>query len=205
MSYLIVALFFIVVFALINLIANRTMRKVEANVTSCYETLATRLGGEVILGSDRDEHKVIATVDGFDIVLDRYYHSGQNETWYRINIALPHIDYPMLRIQFRQAIISAIAKLIEPVGGEEIKIGDTEFDDTFIINTDSPDATRSLLSPTLIAHHLKHKTTNISWKKHQLELEGHYTPTNPDVLQELILLTVAYAKAIQDHKPRQLT
>jgi hypothetical protein len=109
-----------------------------------WDQLSREIGGEFRAGGFFAESKVVLTHRQWQITLDTYVvSSGKSHITYT-RIRAPFVNPDGFRFTiYRKSIFSGIAKLL---GTQDIEIGDSYFDDEFIIQSSSEDLVRRLLA-----------------------------------------------------------
>ncbi|MDJ0497583.1 MAG: hypothetical protein QNJ89_07120 [Acidimicrobiia bacterium] len=134
-----------IIFLLVVLIAFLAWRSHQRTV-QMWNEVARELGLGFQVGSGISRPVLTGAIGGLPVHIDTYVQrSGNNSTTYtRYRVTYPHLGFE-LQLK-RQGAFAAITKLF---GAQDVEIGDSLFDETFVVKTNNPNRLRALLTPSV--------------------------------------------------------
>ena len=157
-----------------------------------WQQLSTDIGARFVDGGFWKGDKVVATHGQWTVTLDSYAVSTGKTTVVYTRMRAPYVNPGGFRFTiYRKGIFSGIGKWL---GMQDIEIGDTPFDEDFIIKGTDETLVRSLLSGP--------KIRDLVSRQRQIYLtvkddEGWFGPTFPDGVDELHFQVVGVIKDIE--------
>ena len=160
-----------------------------------WRDTAAELGLAVSGGGGMSRPTLTGKISGLPVTVDTFVRrSGNSSTTYtRYRVAYPNVGFE-LQLK-RQGAFTAITKLF---GAQDVEVGDSLFDDAFVVKTSDPNRLRDLLTPSVRTSLLRLLATyggvvisddNISFSKTGFE-------RNPDRLKSTIQRLVATARLL---------
>lgn len=146
-----------------------------------WRTVAEELGGELRPSDLWHGTEIRVRVDAWTLTLDVAEEGTESSTWRYTRLRVPYLNPEGFRFQLsRSSPFSGLAKLL---GGQDIEIGDPEFDKAFVIEATHPDRMRELLNPALRERLLSHREFALQVK----DDEGWLGETFPKGVDELYM------------------
>lgn len=163
---------------------------------NAWSELASRLGLECIPGSFLRNPSVAGTYRGRNLTLDSFMRgSGKNRTTYtRIVTSVNNLTQLSMKV-YQETVFSKVGKLL---GGQDIKIGNEQFDQRYIIRGQPEmDVVLLLSSIGLQQKLLQDRTFNFDLKGSELYFEKRGIEKNVDQLQRVFDLLCDIAEAVE--------
>ena len=134
-----------IIFVLIALIAFLAWRSHQRTV-QMWSEVARELGLGFQVGSGLSRPVLTGTIGRLPVHIDTYVQrSGNNSTTY----TRYRVDYPHLGFEFQLKRQGAFASITKLFGAQDVDIGDSLFDETFVVKTSDPNRLRALLTPSV--------------------------------------------------------
>lgn len=200
MTGIIPFLFFGVIIVFVGVFAHHRMKENARK----WSLVADRLG----LTHMRDSHwnlgNIIGSLNGFQVQVYTFTRgSGKSRSTYtRIETTIHPALCAGLQIYRETPIFSSLGKLL---GGQDIQVGDSRFDDRFIIKSSDERAALQLLNGQTRDRLLDydHGVGALNLESARLELTERGTITDPDrlqrILEEQVALVAALVRQGQSH------
>jgi hypothetical protein len=167
------------------------MRWFGPSTEEVWGQLCKETGCEIVQNGRWKGSKVRLHVEPWTIVLDKHTVSdGENSTTYT-RLRVPFLNPAGFRFQiYRKGPFSGLARML---GMQDIEVGDTEFDEAFIIKSNDEGTVRELLaSPTIRRMMLALPRVRLEIKDN----EGWFGAKFPDDADELIFLASGVIKDV---------
>ena len=156
-----------------------------------WRQLSTQIDAQYVPGTFWKGDKVVAEHGDWMITLDTYAVSTGKVVLVFTRMRAPYVNPSGFRFTvYRKSVFSGIAKFF---GMQDIEIGDSPFDDGFIIKSTDESRVRELLANQTIRDLItKQKDIQFSVK----DDEGWFGSTFPDGVDELYLTVVGVIKDV---------
>ena len=169
-------------------------RRGRSRVGRSWRALASRIGAKVTHDNEGfwfdPYYKLEAKLDGFRVKLEYYRRAGRHSpTYTRARVPTP-FDFE-LWIQ-RQGIVQTVVKL---VGGQDLELGDPEYDEVFVIKSNAHERVRRLFTPELARLHLATPEAAIYVDKDGVAVDVEGLVIDHERCLDLLDLAVASARA----------
>jgi hypothetical protein len=200
--WLVTGISVIVVVGVIGLVflvryASRAAQEQSRQQATSWLTLATELGGSVEEPTgpwySRTGERLVVELQGQRLALDIHVQStGQSSiTYTRVQAELPGEH----RLQVSQEhLFSKVGKLL---GGQDLEIGDLEYDEAYVIRGDDPDWVGRVLTPEVRDLHRAAPDALLHLHKGTLTVQRLGRITDLAELRVLLGLAAAVAAAIR--------
>lgn len=185
------------VFVLIVATAVVFARRQRARVYAAWNALAVRLGGAFVPASGswwrRQSGRVEATIGEVVVTLDHYTvsHGKSSTTYSRTRVETPCRHRLTV---YRESVFSGIGKVF---GMQDLLVGDSAYDDRFVIKSDDEAWARKALNKVLRRAHLDAPKLKLEVKDGRVETVQVGFDNDVDSLERRMRLTAALATAVR--------
>lgn len=139
--------------------------------------------------------KVEATHGSWTVTLDKYVVSTGKVTVVYTRMRAPYVNPHGFRFRiYRRGVLSGMGKML---GMQDLEVGDTDFDEAFIIKGTDESKVRQLFSKTRIRHLI---TAQPKIELSVKDDEGWFGPTFPEGVDELQFLALGVIKDVEQLK-----
>ena len=171
-------------------------RRQRARVYAAWNALAVRLGGVFVPVSGswwrRQSGRVEATIGEVVVTLDHYTvsHGNSSTTYSRTRVETPCRHRLTV---YRESVFSGIGKVF---GMQDLLVGDSAYDDRFVIKSDDEAWARKVLNKVLRRAHLDAPKLKLEIKDGRVETVQVGFDYDVDDLERRMRLTAALATAV---------
>lgn len=163
-----------------------------------WRGLAARFGGSVEVGPGllkQGLDRLIVPIDGFTVSLDVYIvQHGKNSTAYQRAATLTPVSWSRCAEIYKETpLFSAIGKAF---GGQDVQIGDADFDSAFIIKCNDQEWLKRGLSRSTRVAHVAAPEHRLVITAHSLPALKNTRPAEPDDLAEELRRRVPAADGV---------
>jgi len=154
-----------------------------------WDILAREINARHESGGWWKSDRVIARVGpSWQIILDLHTEGGENSTTYT-RLRAPFVSRDGFRFRiYRKSIFTGLGKML---GMQDIEIGDSFFDDEFVIQSARPAQVKRLLDNVRIRNELSAQRRVLFQVK---DNEGFFGPSFPGNVDELLFLSMGVLK-----------
>ncbi len=156
-----------------------------------WRQLSENIQGKFVAGDFWHENKVVAHVGEWPVTIDIYHEAVGSASVTYTRLRAPYINTDGLRFHIsHRSVFSGVGKWL---GMQDIEVGDSTFDEEFILQGTNPDEVKALLAdPDLRRRLLTQPSLQVQVK----DDEGWFTVHFPKGVDELCLQVLGEVKDV---------